>query len=74
MIIMTRTFRKYFTLHVFISKRILKMLFYLHTYITLIKLLYIRRLLYVGNLHIPTFTYIQHFDRIFPNVFRNLSR
>ena len=50
------------------------MKYYLHTYIKRIIILYIRKLLYVGNLHIPTFTYIQHFDRIFPNVFRNLSR
>ena len=63
----------YFTLHVFVTKRILKMQIYLHTYITLIKLLYIRRLLYVGNLHLPTFIYIQDFDRIFLNDFRHFS-
>ena len=34
----------------------------------------IRKLLYVGNLHLPTFTYIQHFDRIFLNDFLNFSR
>ena len=37
-------------------------------------MLVIRKLLYVGNLHLPTFTYIQSFDRIFPNTFRNFSR
>ena len=64
----------YLTLHIFISKEFLKLQKYLHTYIMRIILLVIRKLLYVGNLHLPTFTYIQHFDRIFPNVFRNLSR
>ena len=36
-------------------------------------LLVIRKLLYVGNLHLPTFIYIQNFDRIFHNDFRNFS-
>ena len=66
--------RFYFTLHIFISKRILKSQKYLHTYITEFILLVIRKLLYVGNLHLPTFIYIQNFDRIFPNDFRNFSR
>ena len=73
MIIMTRMFGISFTLHVFISKRILKMLFYLHTYIKCIILLVIRKLLYVGNLHLPTFTYSQKFNRIFLNYFRHFS-
>jgi hypothetical protein len=47
---------------------------YLHTYINHFKLMVIRKLLYVGNLHLPTFTYIQHFDRIFLNDFLNFSR
>ncbi len=64
----------YLTLHIFVTKRILKTRKYLHTYIKRIILLVIRKLLYVGNLHLPTFTYIQHFDRIFPNTFRNFSR
>ena len=55
------------------TKRILKIGFYIHTYIMPINLLYIKRLLYVGNLHLPTFTYIQHFDRIFLNGLRNFS-
>ena len=36
-------------------------------------MLNIKKLLYVGNLHLPTFTYIQHYDRIFLNDFRNFS-
>ena len=46
---------------------------YLHTYIERFKLLVIKKLLYVGNLHLPTFTYIQYFDRIFLNDFCNFS-
>ena len=64
----------YLTLHIFVIKRILKTQKHLHTYIKRIILLIIRELLYVGNLHLPTFTYIHHFDRIFPNTFRNFSR
>ncbi len=30
-------------------------------------------MLYVGNLHLPTFTYIQKFDRIFLNYYRHFS-
>ena len=63
----------YFTLHIFVTKRILKFQFFLHTYIMRFILLVIRKLLYVGNLHLPTFTYIQHFDRIFLNDLRNFS-
>ncbi len=63
----------YFTLHIFVSKRIFKSQKYLHTYIMEFILLVIRKLLYVGNLHLPTFIYIQIFDRIFPNDFRNFS-
>jgi hypothetical protein len=46
---------------------------YLHTYIMCFKLLAINKLLYVGNLHLPTFTYIQYVDRIFLNDFCNFS-
>ena len=46
---------------------------YLHTYIERFKLLVIKKLLYVGNLHLPTFTYIQYFDSIFLNDFCNFS-
>jgi hypothetical protein len=70
---MSSELRYYFTLHIFVTKRIYKTRKHLHTYIMPIKLLYIRKLLYVGNLHLPTFTYIQHFDRIFLNDLRNFS-
>ena len=63
----------YFTLHIFVTKRILKMQKYLHTYIERFKLLDIKKLLNVGNLHLPTFTYIQYFDRTFLNDFCNFS-